>query len=201
MAFLFSKFILSVFVLAAPAEKTLVILGDSLTEGYGVTRDKAFPALLEKKLNAQNKQLWKVVNAGVSGSTSASGPGRVKWLLKTKPDLIIVALGANDGLRGTPVETTEKNLDEVIRSIQKEKIQVMLVGMQMPPNYGPGFTKRFAEIFPALAKKYKIPLVPFMLDKVAGEASLNQADGIHPNEKGHAIIADTFYKSLSEVLK
>ncbi len=204
MTFLFLKLALffSLDAMAATdSVSTVVIIGDSLTEGYGVIREKAYPALLEKKLNALGPKKFKIVNAGVSGSTTASGPGRVKWQLKAKPNWIIVALGSNDGLRGTAPETTEKNLTEMIQAIQKEKIPLILVGMQMPPNYGPGFTKKFFNVFPDLAKKYKIPLVPFMLEGVAGDPALNQPDGIHPNEKGHVIIAQTFFDSLKGVLQ
>lgn len=204
MAFLFLKTTLSLFLLSsAQAQKvsTLVIVGDSLTEGYGVTRDKSYPALLEKKLNAAGgSKKWKVINAGISGSTSASGMSRLKWQMKSKPDVILIALGANDGLRGTKPEVTEKNIAEMIEATQKEKIPVILAAMQMPPNYGPGFTKRYAEIFPALAKKYKVPMIPFMLDKVAGDPKLNLADGIHPNEKGYEIVAETFYNSIKGIL-
>lgn len=203
MVFLFLKLIFLFalnFSAAVEKESTLVIIGDSLTEGYGVTRDKAYPALLEAKLNALGPKKWKVINAGVSGSTSASGPSRLKWQLKAKPALIIVALGANDGLRGTTPESTEKNLDEMLSAIQKEKIPAILVGMQMPPNYGASYRQKFAGIFPLLAKKYKVPLLPFMLERVAGDSGLNQADGIHPNEKGHAIIAQTFFDFVKGVL-
>lgn len=180
--------------------KSLVIIGDSLTEGYGVSREKAFPALLETKLN-ESGQKWKVVNAGISGSTSASGMSRLKWQLKSKPDFILIALGANDGLRGTTPESTKKNLSDMIAASQKEKITVILAGMQMPPNYGKSFTQKFAQIFPDLAAQYKVHLIPFLLEKVAGDPTMNLSDGIHPNEKGHQTIADTFYKSLSGVLK
>lgn len=198
MAFLFFTLLLN--FSSAQTTSTLVIVGDSLTEGYGVTREKAYPALLEQKLNSGSSKKWKVVNAGVSGSTSASGLGRLKWQLKSKPDVILIALGANDGLRGTKPEVTEKNLSDMIEAVQKEKIPVILAGMQMPPNYGPGFTKKYAEIFPSLAKKYKVHLVPFMLEGVAGDPKLNLADGIHPNEKGYEIIAETFYKSIKGIL-
>ncbi len=205
MAFLFFQFIFSgLLTFAGPqAEKvsTIVVVGDSLTEGYGVTREKAFPALLEVKLNEQKIKKWKVINAGVSGSTTASGLSRLKWQLKSKPEFVIVALGANDGLRGTKPEVTEKNLSDMIQAAQAEKVTVLLAQMHMPPNYGPEYTKKYSEIFPNLAKKYKVHLVPFMLNKVAGNPELNLADGIHPNEKGHAIIAETFFESIKGVLR
>lgn len=183
------------------AARTLVIVGDSLTEGYGVAREKAFPALLEKKLVAKTpKAKWKVINAGVSGATSASCVERTKWHLKSKPEIILIALGANDALRGLKTEKTQASLDECIILAQKEKAKVILAGMLSPPNYGSGYTDRFRRIFPALAKKYKITLIPFLLDGVAGEKSLNQADGIHPNEKGHEVIAETVFKAIESDL-
>lgn len=184
-------------------EKRMVILGDSLTEGYGVPRESAYPALLEKKLNEAKLQgqRWKVVNAGVSGSTSASGLSRLQWQLKSKPDVLIVALGANDGLRGTSPASTKKNLKDVVELAQKNKISVILAGLLMPPNYGPGFTKDFGAIFPAVARETKVPLIPFILEGVAGDPTKNLADGIHPNEKGHEIMADLVFRFLQGVLK
>ncbi|MFN7729773.1 MAG: arylesterase [Bdellovibrio sp.] len=184
---------------AIASPKKLVILGDSLTEGYGVSRDAAFPALLEKKIKADKKD-WVVINAGISGSTSASAVSRLKWQLKSKPDLFVIALGANDGLRGLKPEDLEKNLSQAVEAIQKEKIPVVLAGMQMPPNYTKEYAASFAAVFPRVAKKYGLKTVPFLLEKVAGVTSLNQADGIHPNEKGHAIMAETVYNSIKGLL-
>ncbi|GIL17580.1 MAG: arylesterase [Oligoflexia bacterium] len=179
--------------------KTLLILGDSLTEGIGVAKDQAYPALLEKKIRTSGKN-WKVINAGISGATSASGISRMKWHMKQKPDLVILALGANDGLRGFAISETEKNLSTVIEMGQKEKIQMVLAGMLMPPNYGKEYSEKFKNLFPKLAKKYKVRLIPFLLDQVASDPSLNQADGIHPNEKGHQVVAETVYKNIQDLL-
>lgn len=189
-------------VLSSPAfaQKRLVALGDSLTEGLGVAKEHAYPALLEKHLTADQKN-WVVVNAGVSGSTSASGPSRIKWLMKTKMDLLLLALGANDGLRGLSIEATAKNLAETIELAQKNGITVVLAGMLMPPNYGKDYTQKFENLFKSLAKKYKIQLIPFLLDKVGGESKFNQTDGMHPNEKGHQIIADNVYAQIKGLLK
>jgi acyl-CoA thioesterase-1 len=181
--------------LSSHAAKTLVILGDSLTEGYGVQKEKAFPALLEKKLK-DAKIDWKVTNAGVSGSTSASAPSRTDWILKSKPDAILLALGANDGLRGLTTESMEKNLKNAISKMKAAKVKVFLAGMQMPPNFGAEYTKNYREVFPRLAKEEKIELLPFLLEKVAGENKLNLADRIHPNEEGHKIIAETVFQFL-----
>lgn len=179
--------------------RRLVILGDSLTEGYGVTKDQAYPAILQKKIKESGKD-WLVVNAGISGSTSAGSAARIKWLMKNRIDLLIIALGANDGLRGLRVKATEENLQQAIEFAQKNKIKVVLAGMLMPPNYGEEYRKSFAAIYHKLAKKFKIQLIPFLLEKVGGEIQLNQADGIHPNEKGHKIIADSIYAEIKELL-
>ncbi len=178
----------------------IVILGDSLTEGYGVAKSDAFPALLEKKMREDSYPNLEIVNSGIGGSTTASALSRLKWVLKSKPQLVILALGGNDGLRGTDLKTTEKNLDQAIQFAQKKGVRVILAGMQIPPNYGKEYTENFKKIFPRLAKKYKVKLIPFLLKGVGGEADLNLPDGIHPNEEGHQVIADTLYKFLKENL-
>lgn len=182
-------------------DKRIVVLGDSLTEGYGVSRESAFPALLQARLKAEGFKNWSVVNAGVSGATSASAASRLKWQLKSKPDLIILALGANDGLRGISPQVTRKNLSEAIVEIKKNKISVLLAGLQMPPNYGGPYRKEYAAVFPELAKEHKIPLIPFLLEGVAGEASLNLVDGIHPNEKGYVKVTDNVFKVLKTMIQ
>lgn len=179
--------------------KKLVILGDSLTEGYGVSKESAFPQVIEKKLN-QNSPAWQVVNSGVSGSTTASALSRVQWMLKNKPDVVLIILGANDGLRGVKTEQSEKNLAEAIELAQKSQVKVILGGLYMPPNYGKVYTQKFKAMYSHLAKKYKVYLVPFILEKVAGDPKLNQADGIHPNEEGHKIVAETIYNSIKDQL-
>lgn len=197
--FLFLALLFS-FSLSQAQTKKLVVLGDSLTEGYGVAKDQAFPALLEKKIHESGKKQWTVVNAGVSGSTTASGVGRMKWMFKSKPDLVILALGANDGLRGLKVEDSEKNLAKAIEYAQEQKVKVILGGLYMPPNYGKEYTEKFKQMYSTLAKKYKIPLIPFVLDKVAGDPKYNLADGIHPNEAGHKIVAETVYQEIKGLL-
>lgn len=175
------------------APKKLVIIGDSLTEGYGVSRDNAYPALLQKKIEQAGKK-YSVINAGISASTSASAPSRMAWQLKSKPDLILLALGANDGLRGTSTKALEENLDKAVALAKKEKVKVLLAGMIMPPNYGKAYETEFEAAFKHVATKHSLPFLPFMLSDVAGKTALNQADGIHPNEKGHAIVAETVFK-------
>jgi acyl-CoA thioesterase-1 len=178
------------------AQKKLIVLGDSITEGYGVSKEAAYPALLEKKLHDAGKKEWSIINAGVSGSTTASGVSRMKWLFKSKPDVVFLALGANDGLRGIKVEESQKNLATAIEYAQKEKVEVILGGLYMPPNYGADYTSKFKKMYEDLAKKYKLTFIPFILDKVAGNPKYNQADGIHPNEEGHKIITDTIFTAL-----
>ena len=173
------------------------MLGDSLTEGYGVAQEAAFPQLIQKKITNDHFD-WKVISSGSSGSTSASTLSRLKWVTKTKPDYVIILMGSNDGLRALKVEDTEKNLDAALKWANENKVKVVLGQLYAPPNYGKEYFKNFADMFPRLAKKYNIKLAPFILDKVAGVPNLNQADGVHPNEKGHAIIAETLYGYLKK---
>lgn len=164
----------------------ILCLGDSLTDGYGVPREAAWPALLESELKAKGQKI-NVVNAGISGSTSASGLSRLKWQLKSpqKPQILILALGANDGLRGIDLKSTKANLESVIKLAQQNHLKVILVGMQMPANYGSTYTEEFSKLFTDLAKTYQTGLIPFLLEGVALDKKLNQNDGIHPNEDGY----------------
>lgn len=180
--------------------KKLIIVGDSLTEGYGVAKSAAYPALLEAKLNEGAKEKWEVINSGVSGSTTASAASRIRWVLKAKPDVILLALGANDGLRGINTGGSEKNLTEAIGLAVKANVKVILASMKMPPNYGAKFTADFEAVFANVAKVQKVPLMPFLLDGVAGNPKLNLADGIHPNEEGHKVVAENVFKFLRNQL-
>ncbi len=184
---------------AAAVPKKLVLIGDSLTEGFGVSREQAYPALLQKKIDKAKKN-WRIINSGIGGSTAASAPGRVEWALKQKPDMIILALGANDGLRGTQIKNVEDNLALAIERCQKAKVKVLLVGIKLPPNYGAAYTRAFEAIYPRLSKRFNVPLLPFLLEDVAGRGDFNLADGIHPNEKGHAVIAETVFKFVETYL-
>ena len=179
---------------------TVLMLGDSLTEGYGVSTEQAYPHLVEQQLKSEGHDV-KVISAGVSGATSASGPPRLKWYLKAKPDILVLALGANDGLRGISINSLEKNLSTTIEMAQKNNMLILLAGMRMLPNYGPKYTKEFAELYPKLAKKYKLDLIPFLLDGVAAQPQYNLPDRIHPNEKGHKILANTVTQYLKPLLK
>ena len=176
-------------------ENRILIIGDSLTEGYGVSKKSAYPAQLEKLLTA-NQKAYKVVNAGSSGSTTASAVTRMKWHMRKTPKIVILALGANDGLRGTPVEATKKNLSKAIDIALKKKVVVYLAGMKIPMNYGKKYRADFEKVFTDLAKEKKIKFIPFLLKGVGGEPDLNLADGIHPNEKGHKKIAQTVFDEI-----
>lgn len=177
----------------------IVAFGDSLTAGLGVSADEAYPAQLQRRLTALGLP-HHVVNAGVSGETTAGGVRRVPWLLKSQPDLVILELGANDGLRGLRVDATRANLEQMIRLIQESGARVILVGMKLPPNYGQAYIAAFERIFTDLATQYRIPFVPFFLDGVAGSAKLNQADGIHPTAEGYRHIVDHLLPTLLPIL-
>jgi len=183
---------------AAPAAPLVVFLGDSLTAGLGLDEDQAYPALLGRQLNQEGKAV-RVVNAGVSGDTTAGGLSRLDWLLGQHPDVLVVGLGANDGLRGLPLTEIESNLREIVRRSQAAGARVLLLGMRIPPNYGP-YAGQLAALYPKLAKELNVPLVPFLLDKVGGERSLNQADGIHPTAKVQEIVAKNVRPYLEKVL-
>jgi len=185
----------------APARKTVVVLGDSLAAGYGVDPSEAFPALLQEKIDSAG-QNFTVINAGVSGDTSADGLNRINWLLKRKIDVLILELGGNDGLRGFPASTTETNLQAIIDRVKQKypRAQMIIAGMQMPPNMGETYTGAFRKIFPDLAERNHAALVPFLLEGVGGDPKLNQPDHIHPTPEGHRIVADNVWKVLKKVL-
>lgn len=179
----------------------ILFLGDSLTVGYGVMPEQAYPALIQERLRAEGLE-YHVVNAGVTGDTTASGLRRLDWLLRGRVDLLVLALGGNDGLRGIDVATTRTNLQGIIERARNNEppIPVLLAGMQSPPNMGQDFTRAFREIFPELARDNDLPLVGFLLEKVGGEAELNQPDGIHPNPAGHRLIAENVWPVLRPLL-
>lgn len=185
---------------AAVTPQRLVFLGDSLTAGYQLPKERAYPALIEQHLRAANLP-WTSVNAGVSGDTTAGALRRAEALFRDPVGLLVVWIGGNDGLRGQDVDAMKKNIDAILAGAQSHHIPTMLVEMHIPPNYGPDYSGRFEAVFPDLARKYGIPLVPFPLDQVAGEAELNLADGIHPNAKGHALIAQELWKTLEPKLR
>ena len=183
----------------ALAQTLIVVLGDSLTEGFGVAKEEAYPHLLEKELQRKGHSV-KVINAGISGSTSASAPSRLRWYIKARPEIVILALGGNDGLRGLSVKHMKKNLSKTIELAQSEKILILLAGMQIPQNYGTEYTESFRNAFHELARQYQLEMIPFLLKEVGGVSSLNQADGIHPNPEGHQIIVRTVVEYLEPLL-
>ena len=184
---------------ATAAQPVVVALGDSLTAGLGVAPDEAYPALIEARLRREGYP-YRVVNAGVSGDTSAGALRRVDWVLRTKPDVVIVALGANDGLRGLPVEALRDNLEAIVSRLRGGGARVLLAGMRVPPNYGDDYTRAFAAVFPAVAKRTGVPLAPFLLDGVAGDPRLNQPDGIHPTAEGQRLMAERLWPHLRPLL-
>src|SRR5262249_18209477 len=177
----------------------VVVLGDSLTAGLGLRSDEAYPTLLQQRLDKEGLK-YEVVNAGVSGDTSAGGLTRLDWALEGDVRVLIVALGGNDGLRGLPAEELKGNLAQIIERAQKRHIQVILAGMEAPPNFGQSYIVSFHQIYPDLVRQYKVSLVPFLLQGVAGVDTLNQRDGIHPTAEGARIVADNIWPVLRPML-
>lgn len=187
--------------LRAAETRTLVFFGDSLTAGYGLDPDEAYPALIQRKIDAAGLR-WRVVNAGLSGETTAGGLRRLDWILRQRVDLFVIELGGNDGLRGIDPEATRANLQALIERIRARypDVIVVLAGMQLPTNLGPEHTRRFAAMYPELAEKNHAVLIPFLLDGVGGVPSLNLPDGIHPTAEGHQIVAETVWRVLRPLL-
>ena len=187
--------------LAAAVTKTLLFFGDSITAGNGLDPDDAYPALIQKKIDAAGLP-WKVVNAGLSGETTAGGLRRLDWILRQRIDIFVIELGGNDGLRGIPPETSRANLQIMIERIREKSPQtrVVLAGMRLPTNLGAEYTGKFAAIYSRLAEANHVTLIPFLLAKVGGVPALNQADGIHPTAQGHQIITDTAWEILQPML-
>jgi acyl-CoA thioesterase-1 len=188
------------FQTATPPKKILVF-GDSLTAGYGLSAQEAFPALAEKHLNEKGKKC-QVINAGLSGETSAGGLSRIDWVLRQSVDVFVLELGGNDGLRGLPLSQTKSNLQAILDKVKQKypNAKLVVAGMMVPPNMGPEYSAEFKAVFPELARKNKATLIPFLLDGVAGTKSLNLDDGIHPNTEGHKIVAATLTRALEPLL-
>ena len=190
---------------SAPAsgERTVVFFGDSLTEGYGLPDPdtQSFPARIGAKIAAEHLH-WKVVNAGLSGETSAGGLRRIDWVLRQKVDLFVLELGANDGLRGIAPGVTRANLQAIIDRVRSTypDAQIVIAGMKMPPNLGSDYTDAFGAIYPGLAQRNRLTLIPFLLDKVAAIPSLNQADGVHPTAAGASLVADGVWQVIHPIL-
>lgn len=185
---------------AADSIQTILFMGDSITAGLGVPPEQAYPALIQEMLKEKGRMDVTVINASISGSTTAGAWSRLNWYLKAKPGVLVLALGANDGLRGLSTQEMAKNLGKTIVLARENQIQVILAGMEIPPNYGADYASDFRQVFPDLAVRHGIVLIPFLLKDVAGRAELNQADGIHPNAHGQRIIADTVIPYILERL-
>ncbi len=181
--------------------KTILFFGDSLTAGYGTSTELAFPALVEARLKKSGKEC-KVINAGLSGETSAGGLSRIDWILRQPIDIFVLELGANDGLRGLPIEETKKNLQQIIDKVKAKnpEVKIVIAGMMVPPNMGAEYSTDFQKIFPAIAKKNNATLIPFLLKDVAGIEKLNLPDGIHPNAEGHKIVASNVVEIIEKLL-
>ena len=185
---------------APAARPRIVALGDSLTAGLGLSMNQAYPALLQQRLTADGLD-YEIVNAGVSGDTSAGGLARLEWALDGDVRVLIVALGGNDGLRGLPTEQLKRNLSQIIQRAQARRITVVLAGMEAPPNHGWEYVVDFHQVYPDLASKYHVVLVPFLLQGVAGHDALNQRDGMHPTAEGARIVADNVWAALKPIVE
>jgi acyl-CoA thioesterase I len=182
--------------------KTIVFFGNSLTAGYGLEDlSEAFPSVIGQKIDSLNLP-YRVINAGLSGETTAGGKSRIKWIMKQPIDVFVLELGANDGLRGIPVTETQQNLQSIIMQVKERypKVKIVLLGMEVPPNMGPDYTGDFRAVFRRVAEANKLAFVPFMLDGVAGDPKLNQGDGIHPTGEGYKIVAENVWKVLKKEL-
>jgi acyl-CoA thioesterase-1 len=194
-----SVFTLSCSLVAAKPAKIL-FLGDSLSEGYGINKKYSYPLVVQSSLKKQGVEIA-VLNGSVSGSTTASCASRLRWFAKASPDFVFIALGGNDGLRGIPVSESKKNLRKCTKLAQEKGMTAFLTGMMVPPNYGPDYSKEFKEMYTSIAKDLKVDLMPFLLVDVAGEKTLNQEDGIHPNKAGHKVMGENVAKFLAKNFK
>ncbi len=186
--------------LRGEGKPVIVAFGDSLTAGFGVPEEASYPSRLQARLK-QEGYPHSVVNAGVSGDTTAGGARRIRWVLKHRPKIVILELGANDGLRGLPLEEMEANLDAIITLCREEGILVLLAGMKIPPNYGEHYTRGFEAVFSRLAEKHGLPFIPFFLEGIAANKGFTQGDGIHPEAEGYAVVAETVWQHLLPMLE
>jgi len=186
---------------AGASDRTILVFGDSLSAAYGIRPEQGWVALLTQRLQAQGYG-YEVVNASVSGETSVGGLQRLPRALQIhQPGMVILEMGANDGLRGLPVPAAKDNVTKMVQLCQATGASVLLVGIRIPPNYGPRYTTEFADMYPEIAKQYHLPLVPFLLEKVALDPSLMQEDGLHPNARGEPLVQDTLWQGLGPLLK
>jgi acyl-CoA thioesterase-1 len=182
--------------------KMVLFLGDSLAAGYGLQASQAFPALIQQKIDVLDWN-FKVINAGLSGDTSAGGLRRIDWLLRGRIDVLVLELGGNDGLRGIDLASTRANLQGIVDKVKAKnpRVKIVIAGMMVPPNLGQEYTRRFQQMYPELARTNQAVLIPFLLEGVAGDAKLNLPDGIHPTAEGHKLVAETVWKHLRPVLQ
>lgn len=182
--------------------KRVLIFGDSITAGLGVAQDQAFPALLQQKVDSLGWN-FRIINGGLSGETSAGGLRRIDWMLRQDIDVFILELGGNDGLRGIDLSATKQNLQDIIDKVREKQpdARIILAGMQVPPNLGPDYTRRFRQMYPELAEENDITLIPFLLEGVGGVDKMMQGDGIHPNAKGHEKVAGIVWDTLKPILQ
>lgn len=185
---------------AADSRPAIVCFGDSLTAGFGVDPGKTYPDLLQQELDRSGYR-YRVVNLGVSGDTTQDGLERLPLVLVEKPRIVVLEFGANDGLRGQPVSLTERNLAQMAEALEKAGSRVVLAGITLPPNYGPEYLRQFDAIYPGLAKKYKMPLIPFLLAGAAGNGNLMQPDGLHPNTAGTRVVIENVWRALEPLLE
>jgi acyl-CoA thioesterase-1 len=184
------------------AKKNILFFGNSLTAGYGLDEQEAFPALIQRRIDSLGLQ-YNVINAGLSGETSSGGDNRIDWVLNQTPDIFVLELGANDMLRGLDLKETEKHLSSILQKVKAKNPQARMIiaGMMAPPNMGKEYTGKFAALYPALAKKYNAQLIPFFLEGVAAKPELNLPDGKHPNAEGQKIVMENVWKVLGPLLQ
>lgn len=197
------RWLLFVLLLIAPAAwagQTILVFGDSLSANYGIAAEAGWVSLLQQRLDRKPHD-YRVVNASISGETTAGGASRIRAALGThKPDIVIIELGANDGLRGLALDATRQNLDRIMQACRNHKARILLIGMRLPPNYGPTYAEGFAAIYPALAKKHHAALLPFLLDGIADRREWFQADNLHPTEAAQASIMENVWARLQPLL-
>ena len=188
--------------ISSSQKKVILFFGNSITAGYQLDMDQAFPAIIQQKIDSLGLS-YQVINAGLSGETTASGKNRIDWVLRTVPDIFVLELGANDGLRGLPLKETPKNLQIIIDKVKliNPEVKIVITGMEVPPNLGEAYTRQFRNIFSTLAKNNAAVLIPFLLVDVAGKSSLNLPDGIHPTPEGHLLIAELVWETLLPLLE
>lgn len=181
--------------------KTILFFGDSITAGLGVDNSQAFPALIQDRLDSLGMD-YEVINGGSSGETSAGGLRRIDWVLQREIDIMVLELGGNDGLRGIELSSTKENLQQIINKVLAKypEVEIIIAGMQVPPNLGTDYTRQFEVMYPKLAEENDLPLIPMIMDKIGGDDELMQADGLHPTPEGHKVIADTVWEFLEPIL-